>query len=461
MARFVAVAGGQLVSMTGSAMTEFAVPLWIYLQTGSLLRLALFATIALVPGIIVLPLAGAIVDRFSRRAVMLVSDSAAASVQLVFLVLLLSGRLRIDHIYVLLVGLSIALVFQRLAYGSAIPQLVPKRYLGHANGIVQAGGGLAQFMVPVAAVGLVASVGLRGILILDVLGYGVAIAVVALVRFPAAMAFQRRESVGREIVTGFRYAMSRRGFRAMLLFFATLNVFLGPLLILIQPLVLGFAPLPAVTRVSIAAGLGITLGGITMAVWGGPPRRRMLGMLCAALSLSVAGAAVGARPSVALVAVGVFGLFLGLTIMNAIYGTIVQVKVPSRYHGRVFAVHTLFAWGTLPLGFLLVGPMVSRTLQPLMEPGGALAGSMGRLIGTGPGRGIALTYVLFAVVIAVLVLIALRHPALRYFDRDVPDAEPDDVVGLAELRSRGAAGGGAEAGSGVAGSGVAGIGVDR
>jgi len=82
MRRFLAVAAGQLASMAGSAMTEFAVPIWIYLHTHSLVRMALFSAVALVPGIVVLPFAGAVVDRYSRRAVMLAGDCAAGVVQL-------------------------------------------------------------------------------------------------------------------------------------------------------------------------------------------------------------------------------------------------------------------------------------------------------------------------------------------------------------------------------------------
>jgi hypothetical protein len=252
------------------------------------------------------------------------------------------------------------------------------------------------------------------------------------------MAFRRRETMTAEIKTGFRYAMGSPGFRAMLLFFASTNVFLGPLFILIQPLVLGFGPLSAVTTVAVAGALGVIVGGVVMALWGGPAQRRMRGVLCSALALTGTFALTGLRPSVPLVATGVFGMFVGLTIMNTIYATIVQVKVPPRYHGRVFALNTLFAFCTLPVAFVVVGPFVSRALEPLMQPGGTLAGSVGRLIGTGPGRGIGLTYLLFAVILAVMVLLATRYPPLARFDRDVPDAEPDDLVGLAALRRRGA-----------------------
>jgi MFS family permease len=436
MRRFLGIAGSQLVSLTGSAMTAFAVPLWIYLETGSLVNFALFAAVSLVPGMLVLPFAGVLVDRHSRRAVMLVSDTVSATVQVSLLVLLLTGSLQIWHIYALLSALSVAVTFHRLAYASAIPQIVPKRYLGHANGLVQVGNGVGQFLVPVAAVGVLAAIGLEGILFLDVLSYAVATTVLVLVRFPVRMAYRRRETMATEIRSGFRYAMGSPGLRAMLLFFASINIFLGPLLILIQPLVLDFGTLRSVTEVSVAGGIGATVGGVAMALWGGPARRKMLGVLCSALALAVAAAIAGLRPSVPVVATGVFGMFVGLTIMNAIYATIVQVKIPARFHGRVFAVNTLFAFCTLPIGFIVVGPTLSGALNPLLEPGGALAGTVGQLIGTGPGRGTGLTYILLAAAIAVLAAVALRYRPLARFDRDVPDAEPDDLVGIAALHRR-------------------------
>ena len=218
MRRFLAVASGQLVSMTGSALTEFAVPLWIYLHTGSLFRFALFAVCGLVPGMLVAPLAGAVVDRSNRRRIMLLGDVAAGSTQLILGILLWTGHLQVWHIYPLLICLSVALTFQRLAYGSSVAQLVPKHYLGHANGVVQMINGVAQVMVPLVAVGLMAAIGLGGILVIDVASYAFAVAVVLAVRFPATMAWRRKETLVAEIAEGFRYSWGQPGLRAMLLF---------------------------------------------------------------------------------------------------------------------------------------------------------------------------------------------------------------------------------------------------
>ncbi|MFI7638049.1 amino acid adenylation domain-containing protein [Nonomuraea sp. NPDC049400] len=432
MRRFMAVAGGQLVSIMGSALTEFAIPIWIYLTTGSLAQFALLAVLGLVPGMVVAPLAGAVVDRSDRRTVMLCADFAALGTQLLLGVLLWTGDLRTWQLYPLLALLSVALTFQRLAYTSAVPQLVPKRHLGHANGIVQMAGGMTQLIVPLAAAGLMAVVGLEGILVLDVASYVFAIAVTWLVRFPAAMAWRRKEPVMTELVAGFRYSWGQLGFRRMLLFFAVLNVFLSPLFLMISPLVLSFAGLPDVGRISFLSGLGVLIGGLAMTVWGGPGRGRMRAVLWCTLALAAFCLVTGLRADLVTIGLGAFGMSLWVTLLNGIYATIVQVKVPQRFHGRVFALNTLIAWSTLPLGFGLVAPYGAAVLDPLLAPGGPLAATVGTLIGTGEGRGVGLMYVLFALAMAVLAVVALRSRLPSLVDGGA-DAEPDDLVGLQAL----------------------------
>ena len=432
--RFFPIAASQLVSATGSAMTDFAVPLWIYTTTGSVAKFALLAVVGLVPGLLAAPLAGAITDRMSRRRVMLAGDSAALVIQFVFGVLLWTQNLSVAAIYPLIGCLSVALTFQRLAYFSAVPQLVPKHYLGHATGMVQLGGGTAQLLVPIFAVGLLAGIGLGGIIALDLSSYAVAIVALLLVRFPATMAWRHRESIMAEILGGLRYSLGHRGFVGMLLFFVVLNVFLSPLLLMFSPLVLSFARLTDVGRISFLGGAGVFAAALVMIAWGGPRRLRMRGVLLCSLGIGCCCLVTGLRANLAVIAVGVAGVTFSITLMNAIYATIVQVKVPQRFHGRVFAMNTLIAWSTLPIGFGLIAPNAAWMLDPLLGSHGALASTVGAVIGTGPGRGIGFMYLLFGAAILAVGLIAMRVPVLARFDREVPDAVADDLVGLRALR---------------------------
>ncbi len=336
--------------------------------------------------------------------------------------------------------LSIALTFQRVAYASAIPQIVPKRFLGHANGVVGMATGVAQLVVPLVAAGLLAVVGLGGILVIDVQlrrgdpGAGRR-------PVPRTMAWKRRETVLKEMAEGFRYTWGHLGIRRMLLFFAVVNLFMSPLFLLVSPLVLSFGEMGDVGRVTFFGGLGVFLGGLAMTFWGGPRRLRLRGQLLATLALACFALVIGVQENLVVIAVGVFGMFASLTVLNGIYNTIIQVKVPQRFHGRVFALNQLVAFSTLPIELWAARPVRNCAFEPLMADHGPLASTVGMIIGTGGGRGIALMYVLFALVMAAAVVIGTRMRRLWNFDLEVPDAIPDDVIGFAAINAKGDADG--------------------
>lgn len=277
--------------------------------------------------------------------------------------------------------------------------------------------------------------GLGGIVVIDVVSYAFAIVVVLFVRFPDTLPWRPREPLTTEIAKGFSYTWRDRGLRSILTYFAVLNLFLSPLL-LVSPLVLSFATLGDVGRVSVVSGLGVMLGGTTMALWGGPRSRRFQGVLITTLCMAAGGVLISLRPSLWLIGDGAFALTYFLTIMNSLYTTIVQLKVPYRYHGRVFALNTPVAWSTLPIGMGLVAPFGSELFNRLLAPHGALASSAGSIVGVGPGRGVAFMFLLCSVGMALVVAGALRIRRLARFDTEMPDALPDDLLGVEALAEK-------------------------
>ena len=435
MGRFLVVAGGQLVANLGAALTAFAMPLWALLDTGSLLRFAMFSLAGTLPGVLVAPVAGALVDRTDRRRMLLAATVAAGAIQGALGLLVWADTVQTWLLYGLLSLLSVAAAFQRLAYTSAIPQLVPKHYLGNANGVVQLALSFANFLVPLVAVGLLAAIGMAGILAFEVASYLVAAVVLLAVRFPATMALRRRETIGQEIRNGFGYFWRRPRLRAMLLFFVATNLFLAIVLVLVSPLVLTIGDVQDAARVATAATAGAVAGGLVMAIWGGPSRWRMRGMLVSAAAYGASAFVVGILPNLGLIAVGAVGMSFTLVVVNGIWLTIIHTKVPHRFHARVISLNQMVAQSVVSAGFI-VAPLAGNWLEPKLQPGGGLADSVGVLVGTGPGRGIALLYLICGLLLAGLAALCLVRTPLARFDLTEPDAEPDDLVGLATLRAR-------------------------
>jgi MFS family permease len=117
---------GQLVSLTGSGLTSFAVGVWVFLQTGSTTAYALILAFTSIPSLLVGPFAGALVDRWDRRKAMLLSDTGAAACTLIILLLLSSDKLQIWHLYLLLVISASFATFQWPAYSAGTQNPIGK-----------------------------------------------------------------------------------------------------------------------------------------------------------------------------------------------------------------------------------------------------------------------------------------------------------------------------------------------
>jgi MFS transporter, DHA3 family, macrolide efflux protein len=89
----------------------------------------------------------------------------------------------------------------------------------------------------------------------------------------------------------------------------------------------------------------------------------------------------------------------------------------------LFAIMGALAVGGQSLGILVAGPLASRVFQPMLEQGGALTESIGRLIGIGPGRGMAFMFILLGIIVLGVALVSWLRPAVRLLEDRIPDHE--------------------------------------
>jgi DHA3 family macrolide efflux protein-like MFS transporter len=424
---FLVVLVGQVISAIGTNLTGFALGVLIYQQTGSATKFAFIAVVTILPGILLSPLAGALVDRWDRRRVLILSDAGAGATTLVLALLLWQDRLELWHIYPLLSLGSAFGALQWPAFSAATTLLVPKEQLARASGLTQAGNALAEIAGPVLAGALVVSIGFTGVVLIDALTCLVAVSTLLLVRIPAAPVSQEgaalRGSLLREALAGWLYIRRRPGFLALLGLMAVTNFMLGIMQVLVSPMVLSFASPAALGRVLSVAGLGMLAGSLVASAWGGP-RRRVAGILGFLLLEGLSLIAGGLQPSTVLIAGAGFAYLFAFPILTAASQALWQSKVEPDLQGRVFAVRRMVAWSTVPLAFALAGPLADRVFEPLLAASGPLAGTLGPWIGTGPGRGIGLLFIVLGVLVVGTVTIAASVPRLRRLEEEIPDALP-------------------------------------
>ena len=427
MTTFTIIWLGQVVSLVGSGLTSFALGVWVFERTGSATQFALIGLAAVVPRVLLSPLAGTIVDRWDRRWVMIIADIGAGLSTMLVMLLLATNQLELWHIYALTMANAAFGTVQWPAFTAVTTLLIPKNNLGRANGMVQFGRAASEILAPALAGVLMGLIQLEGVILIDVATFVFAVGTLLLVRFPqpevSAESAGEKGSLWRDLTYGWRYIFARPGLRDLLIFFAAVNFLWGMVGALIVPLVLGWTSSEMLGLLISIAGVGMLAGSLIMSVWGGP-RRRIHGVLTFELLSGVCFMLIGLQPSFWLVAVGVFGAHATIAIVFGSNQAIWQSKVAPDIQGRVFATQQMIARAAAPLAYLLAGPLADRVFEPLLAPDGGLAASIGQVVGTGAGRGIGLLFVLMGVVKILVSLAGWMNPHIRHVEDDLPDAIP-------------------------------------
>ncbi len=438
---FTIVWGGQFVSLVGTSLTHFALSIWVYQETGSATQLSFVLLASQLPQILFTPIAGALVDRWDRRWAMILSDAGSGVGTLVIALLLFSDRLEIWHLYVALSFSGMFQAFQWPAYSAATTLLVDKEQYGRASGMVQMADALGQVIAPALAGAALAFGGLETVIFIDVASFVVAVLTLLSVRFPtpkeSAAGADAKGSLLSEARFGWTYIKERHGLLALLVYFSSVNLVFGFVGVLVFPLILGFADEVAMGNVFTVAGLGMVAGSIVMSAWGGP-KKKVYGVLGGDLVLGVALVLWGIRPSLVPIVIGGVVAFFVIPIANGSSQAIWQAKVEPDVQGRVFAVRRVLAGAAGPVAMLMAGPLADRVFEPLLQEDGALAGSVGSVIGVGPGRGIAFLFIILGGLSIMFTLLAYMYPRLRNLEDEIPDF--DEVDGASPELAGGVAG---------------------
>jgi hypothetical protein len=253
--------------------------------------------------------------------------------------------------------------------------------------------GVADVVAPIAGGALLVTIGVGPIVALDAASFVVAVAALAVVRFPEPE--RRTAAAPPRMAEGWRWLRMRPSLLALLAFMASVNFLWGLVGALAAPLILGFATPGELGAVFSIAGVGVIAGSVAMTVWGGP-RRKLVGVLAAELVSGFAFVAIGARPNLALVCGGVFVAHMTLPVIGGCGQAIWQAAVPAEMQGRVFAIRQAIERAVLPLAYVLAGPLLNGVFRPATAPGGAVSGLgavLGSRGGSGDGLGIALMFV--------------------------------------------------------------------
>lgn len=353
----------QGITLFGSSVVQFAIVWDVTLKTSSGAWVSAFTICSFLPQFLISFFSGVWADRYSRKFLIILSDTVIATTTLgLFLLIPLIGNGTSLYTALLIASVirSLGAGVQTPAVNSMIPQLVPEEHLMRLNGINATLQSVVQFAAPAAAGAILTFSTLRSTLFIDITTAIIGVVLLACIAIPKQAANEKTEapSVFVEMKQGMKYTFANRFIGKLLLtygLFIFLAVPAGFLAALFVSRIYGdnYFYLTATELVGFA---GMTAGGILISTWGGFPNRvktLLVGMVV--FGTLAIGMGTIRNFVVYLVLMAVYGI--ALTMVQTAVTTLIQEKTDDHMQGRVFGFLSAMYSGCLPLGMAVFGPL--------------------------------------------------------------------------------------------------------
>ncbi len=364
MQRFLPLWIGQLVSLLGSGLVQFALVWYLTQQTGSAVVLATATLVALIPDVFLGPFAGALVDRWNRKRVMIIADGSVALATLGLVILFWTGAIQVWHIYVALFIRSLGGIFHWPAMQASTSLMVPEGQLARLSGLNQAVRGALNIAAPPLGALLMTLVPMYGVLAVDIFTAAIAIGILIFITVPQPAGHTETEVTPKQLIkdvaAGARYMARWPGALQLVGMAALINFVLAPSGTLMPLLVTkeldgGVWHLGALDS---AMGIGIVIGGLLLGLWGGFKRKvytSLFGIVGIGVSVMVLASAPVSMFAIAVIGVVLMGM-MG-PIANGPLQAMMQAKVAPNMQGRVFTLISALCTAMMPLSMVVAAPV--------------------------------------------------------------------------------------------------------
>ena len=388
---------GQAVSQLGSSMTSFALTIWAYERSKSAMAVSFMAFCSYLPYIVVSIFGGTIIDRASKKKILIVSDSIAAVCTISILFSLYTGSLALTQIYIVNAFIGFMNAFQSPAAAVVTGQLITDGNYEKASGLNSFSSNLIMVTAPVLSGTLVGFYGVRLVLAVDLLSFVFCMFTLFFVKIKKNpeiskthnLHAKRKDREEIELLTndpGILYLMISL---ALINFFSRLTYenILSPMILARSG---GDAGIFGMVNSMLGAG-GI-VGGIIVASGKRAKNPRKMIYLSAGISFLLGDLLMGAGRNVfAWSAAGIFASF-PIPFIMAGQSALLYRTVPEKIQGRIFAIRNGIQYSTVPIGLLLGGYLADYVFEPFMTTGHAAAIFLQSIVGKGPGSGMAVMF---------------------------------------------------------------------
>lgn len=413
---FLILWSSQAVSTLGTAMTNYALIVWVYGQKETASSITLLSICSFVPSIMFSFIAGTIADKWDKKSIILIADSLAALGTVIVFVLYATSSLKIWHLYFINFILSFMNAFQNPASYVATSLLVPKEHYVRASGLQSLSNSIVMILAPAFGSALLAFVGLKLVFIIDLISFSVAFTVLLFfIKIPKVehTVNEVKESFFKSCLGGVRFLRAHSSLMRIILFFAFIN-FIAKMgsYGMLPALVLGRTGNNQIIlgMVEAAVGIGTLIGSIIITFIKPAKSRTKVIFIACGISFLLGDVGQSLTHSLPLWIAAAFTSNIPMAFMSANLTAIMRINVPIEMQGRVFSARDTIQFSTIPIGLFLGGILADYVFEPFMLKASVLQESLSLIFGTGKGSGIAIIFLIVGIVGFVSSFLSLRNP---------------------------------------------------
>lgn len=403
----------QALSSLGSSMTGFALVIWLYNDSGSALTTALLTVCSYAPYVIVSIFAGAISDKWNKKAVMLVCDSFAALTTVCVLVLFKTGSLEVWHLYILNALNGLMNSVQSPASDVAATLLTPEKHYQKTSAMRYFSNSLVSIITPVLAAAIVSFAGLDAVIAFDLATFAVAFTVLLFfIKIPEVPQNESsKETLLQSAKGGISYLGRNKGILCMILFLSAINFIASIYNAALPALILSKSNEAALGAVSSSVGIATLIGSVIATVFPKPKSRSKTICACLLVSMSTENFLLAFGNNTIAWCIGAVLGWLFIPLMSANYDVIFRSTVPKEMLGRVYSVRNTLQFFSIPVGYFLGGFLVDKVFEPFMA--GTENTLLLNIFGTEKGSGAAFLFFVIGIAGVIVCNVFSRIKALR------------------------------------------------
>lgn len=386
----------QSVSELGSSMTAYALIIWAYTKTNSVVAVSFITFFSYLPYILGSIFVGQFVDKHNKKNIMLICDLGAALCSIVVLVLVVNEKLEIYQIYIVNLILGFMNSFQSPAEDIAVGIIVDNDFYSRASGMNSFSNSLNTVFTPVITSFVMSFIGLKGVIVIDLITFTFAfIFLLFFIKIPEEISSKCTEGVFKGVDHGVMFLKNHKLILYIIISIAVLNL-ISTLTYenILTPMILArssnnYSILGIVNGV---LGLGGILGGFFVSIKKLNIDSKKMTYYCAAISFLLGDFFMSVGRTCPLWCFAALAASIPMPFIGAGQNVILYTTVPTELQGRVFTVRNALQYCTIPIGTLLSGYLADYIFEPMMKTQNDICKILQIIVGSGHGSGMAVMF---------------------------------------------------------------------